>query len=180
MRRISAVILSFAFMCVAGISAQAQMEPPKPAPELKNLDYFAGNWTLEGNIKPGQMGPGGAMTETEKNHWMEGDFFLVCNSDFKSAAMGNGTGISVMGYDPDKKLYTYDAFNSMGEAEHSTGTLENKTWTWTSDEHMGGMTMKGRFVIKVLSPTSYAFNFDMSQDGTNWNTVMDGKATKTK
>ena len=25
--------------------ARAQMEIPKPAPELKKLDYFAGTWT---------------------------------------------------------------------------------------------------------------------------------------
>jgi hypothetical protein len=40
------------------------------------------------------------------------------------------------------------------------------------------MTMKGRFTMKVTSPTTYNFMFEMSQDGTKWMTVMDGKATK--
>lgn len=40
--------------------------------------------------------------------------------------------------------------------------------------------MKGRFTMKVLSPTSYSFKYEMSQDGTTWNTVMDGKSTKDK
>jgi len=43
---------------------------------------------------------------------------------------------------------------------------------------MGGMTMKGRFTMKMASPTSYTFAFDMSQDGTKWDTVMEGKASK--
>lgn len=43
---------------------------------------------------------------------------------------------------------------------------------------MGPQTMKGRFSEKILSPTSYNFKFEMSTDGTTWNTVMDGKATK--
>jgi hypothetical protein len=43
---------------------------------------------------------------------------------------------------------------------------------------MAGMTMKGKFTIKVTSPTSYTFTFDMSEDGTKWSTVMEGKATK--
>jgi len=169
----------FALVCATNLTSFAQMPIPKPAPELKNVDYFAGTWKMEGTMKPGPMGPGGAMTETETNKWMDGNFFLVCNSDFKSS-MGDGTGISMIGYDSDKKVYTYDEYNSMGEAEHSTGTLDGSTWTWTSDEHMNGMTMHGRFIIKELSPTSYTFNFDMSQDGTTWNTVMDGKATKVK
>jgi len=32
--------------------------------------------------------------------------------------------------------------------------------------------------MKWTSKTSYNFMYDMSQDGTKWNTVMDGKATK--
>jgi hypothetical protein len=33
--------------------------------------------------------------------------------------------------------------------------------------------------MKILSPTSYTFKYEVSQDG-NWITVMDGKTTKTK
>ena len=43
---------------------------------------------------------------------------------------------------------------------------------------MGGQTIKGRYTMKVLSPTSYTFKYEMSKDGTNWTTVMDGKSTK--
>jgi hypothetical protein len=43
---------------------------------------------------------------------------------------------------------------------------------------MSGMTMKGRFTMKVTSATSYNFMFEMSRDGTKWLTVMDGKASK--
>jgi Protein of unknown function (DUF1579) len=160
-------------------AALAQGEAPKPGPELKKLDIFAGSWTLEGNMKPGAMGPGGSMTEDEKCEWMDGGFYLVCHSDYKSS-MGNGVGLSVMGYSADDKAYTYREFNSFGEFDDSRGTLDGNTWTWTSDEKMGGMTMKGRFTIKMTSATSYTFIFDMSQDGTKWNTVMDGKAMKAK
>jgi hypothetical protein len=157
--------------------ASAQMEAPKPGPELKKLDVFAGSWTLDGTIKPHTGEPGGAMTETEKCEWQQGNFFLVCNSDYKGT-MGSGVGLSVMGYSPDDKAYTYREFNSYGEFDDSRGTLAGDTWIWTSDEKMGGMTMKGRFIMKVTSPTSYNFTFDMSQDGTKWDTVMEGKATK--
>ncbi|MGA2020231.1 MAG: DUF1579 family protein [Candidatus Sulfotelmatobacter sp.] len=174
MKQLAIVLLS-ALMLAA--PAVAQMQPPKPAPELKKLDVFAGSWTLDGTMKPGPMGPGGSMTETEQCQWMEGGFYLVCHSDYKSS-MGNGVGLSVMGYSTDDKAYTYREFNSFGEFDDSRGTLDGDTWTWTSDEKMGGMTMKGRFIIKMTSATSYTFIFDMSQDGTKWSTVMDGKASK--
>ncbi len=174
MKQLAIVLVSSLMLAAAAV---AQMEPPKPAPELKKLDVFAGSWTLDGTMKPGPMGPGGAMTETEQCQWMEGGFYLVCHSDYKSS-MGNGVGLSVMGYSTDDKAYTYREFNSFGEFDDSRGTLDGDTWNWTNDEKMGGMTMKGRFTIKMTSATSYKFTFDMSQDGTKWSTVMDGKASK--
>ena len=169
---ISAVWLSLA------LAAVAQMEMPKPGPELKKLDALAGSWNLDADMKPSPMGPAGKVTETEKCEWMEGNFYLVCHLEFKSATMGNGSGLSILGYSADDKVYTYREFNSWGEFGDSKGTVDGDTWTWTSDEKMGGMTMKNRFTMKILSPTSYSFTFEMSQDGTKWTIVMDGKATK--
>jgi Protein of unknown function (DUF1579) len=176
MNKIAMVSAAWIVFAAAGLS---QMEPPKPGAEHKKLDAFAGSWVLEGDLKPGAMGPGGKMTENEKCEWMEGGFYLVCHTDFKSA-MGNGSGVSVMGYSVDDKAYTYREFNSWGEFDDSKGSVDGDTWTWTSDEKMGGAVVKGRFTMKITSPTTYNFTFEMSQDGTKWTTVMDGKATKAK
>jgi hypothetical protein len=174
MKRI-AMILAAAL--VLATTAAAQMPPPKPGPEVKKLDVFAGSWILDGTMKPNSMGPSGSMTENEKCEWMEGGFYLVCHSDYKSS-MGNGVGLSVMGYSTDDKAYTYREFNSFGEFDDSKGALDGDTWTWTNDEKMGNMTMKGRFTIKMTSATSYNFTYEMSEDGTKWSNVMDGKASK--
>jgi hypothetical protein len=162
------------------IVAMAQMQPPKPGPELKKLDFFTGTWTLDGNMKPGMMGPGGSTAESDKCEWMEGGFYVVCHSTYKMEGMGSGVGLSVLGYSSDDKVYTYREFNSFGEFDDSKGTLDGDTWTWTNEEKMGGMAMKGRYTIKVTSATSYNFMYEMSQDGTKWTTVVDGKATKGK
>jgi hypothetical protein len=158
-------------------AALAQMEQPKPSPELKKLDAFAGTWTLDGTMKPSSMGPGGTMTESEKCEWMEGGFYLVCHSDYKGT-IGSGVGLSVLGYSPEDRAYTYREFNSFGEFEDSRGHVDGDTWTWTSDEKMGEMTMHGRFTMKITSDKAYTFMFEMSQDGTKWMDVMDGKASK--
>jgi hypothetical protein len=172
-------IASVCLMFLVAVSAVAQMPAPKPAPEVSKLDYLAGDWVSDADLKPGPMGPGGKMTSTDQFHWMEGKFFLVLHSKF-TGAMGNGMSLAVMGYDPDKKVYTYNEYNSMGQVNHSEGTVAGDTWTWTSDENMGGQTFKGRYTMKVVSPTAFNFKYEMSQDGTNWTTAMEGKSTKTK
>jgi hypothetical protein len=176
MRRISLAVVVCALLSAVLLQAQA---PPPPAPELKKLDFMTGTWTAEGTFTAGP--PGTAPTkfsETSHAEWMDGSYFLVEHSDSDLGPMGKSKELSIMGYDSARKVYTYNAFDSMGQAETSTGSVDGDTWTWTSDEHYGGMTMKGRFTMKVLSPTSYTMKFELSQDGTNWMTAMEGKATK--
>jgi hypothetical protein len=81
---------------------------------------------------------------------MDGGFFLVTQSEFKGA-MGKGTETSYMGYDNDDKMYTYDSFNTLGEADHAKGNVDGDTWTWHSETRMGPQTTKGRLTIKMLS-----------------------------
>jgi hypothetical protein len=171
--------MNLAAIIVVAASAMAQMEMPKPGPEHTKVDVFVGSWTMDIDMKPSPMGPGGKGTENEKCEWMQGGFYVVCHYDYKSP-MGNGVGLAVMGYSTDDKAYTYHEFSSDGEFVDSKGHVEGDTWTWTSENKMGGMTMKGRFTMKITSSTSYNFSFEMSQDGTKWMTVLDGKATKVK
>jgi len=159
------------------VSARAQTDTPKPAPELKKLDYFAGTWSAKGEIMPGPLGPGGRFKGTNRVQWMDGEFFLVTQSEF-SGAIGKGMETSYMGYDSDDKMFTYDSFNTLGEADHAKGNAEGDTWTWQSETRMGPQTIKGRLTIKVLSATAYNFKFEVSPDGTSWNTVLEGKDTK--
>jgi hypothetical protein len=163
--------------CVA-LSAPAQTDDtPKPAPELKKLDYFVGTWAAQGELKPGPMGPGGKFTDTNRVQWMDGGFFLVTHSEF-NGAMGKGTETAYMGYDSTDKSYTYDSFSSQGEVDHAKGNLDGDTWTWQSETRVGSQTMKGRLTMKVLSPTAYTFKFEISPDGASWTTILEGKDQK--
>src|SRR5215469_13386822 len=104
-------------LAAALIQAQNPPVPPKPAPELARLKYLEGTWTTSATMQPGPMGPGGKFTGTEHNEMGLGGFFVVGHSTFNSTGM-SGTGVSYFGYDANKKVYTYDEFNSMGEADH--------------------------------------------------------------
>jgi hypothetical protein len=177
MKTISLAALSLFFFSSLLAAAQAPPPAPTPAQELKKLDYFVGTWKSVGDLKPGPMGPGGKVTGADHVEWMSGHFFLVFHSN-ESSPMGRGLGTAFMGYNTDDKNYTFDAFNSMGEAEHATGTVAGDTWTWTSTEKMGGQVMKGRYTVTVVSPTSYNFKFELAPESGDYSTVMEGKATK--
>ena len=169
----------FATWVILAGAALAQMEMPKPGPEHKKLDMFAGAWTLDGNMKPGPMGPGGKTTENEKCEWMEGGFFLVCHMDFKSS-MGDGTGLTIMGYSTDDKAYTYREFNSWGEFDDSKGSVDGDTWTWNNESPMGGKTIHGRFTMKQISPDAATYKFEMAAGSDPMTLVMEGKQTRQK
>ncbi len=177
-RSITAIVFVLVALLVASRS-YAQAGPSTPAPELKKLDFLAGDWTTEGTFVPGPPGtPPSKFKSTSHAEWMEGNFFLVEHGESTLEGMGNSKELVVMGYDSDQKVYTYRNFSSMGQSELSTGKVDGDTWTWTGDEHYGGMAFKGRVTMKITSPTSYTIKFEMSQDGTNWFPAMEGKATR--
>jgi hypothetical protein len=165
------------FGLLAAASLYAQVEMPAPAPELKKLDFLTGDWTAEGTAMAGSAGTSKWNMNTHAE-WLEGNYFLVEHSHGDLGPAGKITELAVMGYDRDRKVYTYNVFSSAGQAESATGSIDGDTWTWLSDEHMNGTTFKGRYTMKVLSPTSYTMKFELSQDGVNWSTAMEGKATK--
>ena len=152
-------------------------EAPRPGPELARLDYFVGKWHSTGSMKAGPWGAGGAMAGDDDCQKMPGGFFVVCRSE-GSGPMGAIHGLGVMGYDAQKKVYTWNGFNSMGEHESAAGTIAGKVWTYTGEQSMGGPTFQTRYTITEGTPTSYDFRAETSQDGKTWTVVMDGRVTK--
>jgi Protein of unknown function (DUF1579) len=175
-KRFATVVIA-TLICTMLASAQNPPAPQTPGPEVKKLEYFSGAWKAEGDLKPSPFGPGGKFNSTEQNSWMPGGFFLVSHSN-ENTPRGKGKGLAIFGYDPNEKVYTFQAYNSMGEALHAKGMLSGDTWTWTNEEKMQGKLMRGRYTVKVLSPTSYTFKFEMAPEGGDFATVMEGKATK--
>lgn len=177
MRQRVALFVAALIAVTAAAAAQKPQEMAKPGPEVKKLEYFSGTWKVEGEMKASPMGPAGKFSGTEHNEWMPGGFFLISHSD-ETTPMGAGKGLAIFGYDAKEKMYTYQAYNSMGESENATGTLAGDTWTWTNEHKVEGKMLKGRFTVKTASPTAYSFKFEMQPEGGEWSTVMEGKATK--
>ena len=178
MRRLSVVV---AILLVAGLTlAQAPAGPPKPGPEQKRMEYFAGKWTGTGEMKASPFGPAGKMTSTETCTWFAGGFSLVCNSTGTMAGLGEMKGMGTWSYDRENKVYVYHAVNSMGEVEHATGTVNGKVWTWTDSGKKDGKPFKGTFTITEDSASSYSYKWEASIAGGPKTLIMEGKATKSK
>jgi Protein of unknown function (DUF1579) len=177
MKRIVSAVC-FVVFCAGASLAQDASQMPKPGPELKRLQYYVGTWKSEFDMKAGPMGPGGKMVGTDQSQMMAGGFFVVTHTDGKTA-MGEIKELAVMGYDAAAKVYTYDAFNNLGEADHFKGTVQGDTWTWTSESNVAGKVTKMRFTSKEVSPTMYTMKLEMATDS-GWTTVMEGKSHKAK
>jgi len=168
------------FIMTFAVGALAQgSQMPKPGPEHQRLHYYVGEWKSEGAMKPSAYGPGGTSTVINHNR-MLGDFFLVLESE-GTGPMGPVKEVAVIGYDSNRKTYTFDQFSTRGEHGTATATVSGDMWTWLIPEvDMGGKKVKGRFTIKEVSPTEYTYKYDTSVDGGAWTNALEGKATKTK
>jgi hypothetical protein len=102
----------------------------------------------------------------------------VGHSDNKSP-VGEFQIMAVVGYDPETKMYTYNAFDSWGELITAKGSVSGDTWTWTNEMMMGGKSIKTRLTEKEISETQYTLKYESSADGGNtWTSDLESTFTK--
>jgi hypothetical protein len=185
MRRQLGVLAVIIVLCALGVqlAAQAPQAPPapKPGPEHQRLAYFVGQWTSEGEMKPGPMGPGGKISATDTCEWFEGRFAVICRSEGKGP-MGPVKNIGILGYSAEEKVYTYYGVDNSNMTMTSVprGTVQGDTWTFSDESMMGGQKMKSRVTIKEMSPTSYTFKMEIQGADGKWTPMMESKNTKAK
>jgi hypothetical protein len=150
---------------------------PKPGPEVEKLGYFVGAWTSTGYIKASPASEGGDTAGRDACRWMPGKFFVGCMM-MSESPMGRIQTEGIMGYDTEKKTYTWSSFDSTGRHETATGKFEGGVWTWSGETKMGQKLVKSRYVVTDTTPEGYTFRWETSSDGKNWNGMMQGKATK--
>ena len=176
MKRIIGSVAICALLLGVLIQARAQQEPPKPGPEVMRLAYFVGDWNEVG--KSTAHGMEGPVSSTQSWEWVPGGFFLEGHSDNKSPA-GDFKIMAVLGYDSATKMYTYNAFDSWGEAITAKGSVSGDTWTWTTESTMQGTLIKTRLTEKEISKTQYTLKYESSTDGgATWTSDLESTFTK--
>ncbi len=176
--RFKSGLLVVAFFLVA-LTSRSAAQTLFPTPEHQKMDYFAGDWKLEGTMKLSPTVPGGDFKSTEHSEWVSGGFFLETHSSMHSV-LGDTRAVRMMEYNVEDKIYTYNAYNSLGEHQMATGHVQDNTWTWTSEAKMNGVVAKGRYTITQVSPTAYTFKYETLAGSGSWATVMEGKASKSQ
>lgn len=174
---VALVLLGCTLPCVGQGSQPTSVPGPEHLPEHRKMGYFAGDWKLQGTMKLSATVPGGDFTSTEHSEWVTGEFFLETHSHMTSV-MGDVRGVRVMEYNPEDKVYTYNAYNSLGEHLMAIGHVVDNTWVWTSEAKLNGVIAKGRYTITVVSPTEYTFKYETLTPAGAWFTAMEGKATR--
>jgi hypothetical protein len=168
-----------ALLSAAALAGEA-MEMPEPTAEHERLGAWVGQWAGQGEMKPGPYGEGGPVSWTETCSWFGGGkFHVVCKSE-GTGPMGPMKGLGIVGYSPEKKVFTHYGVDSTGWSGYSEGKHSDKTWTFQSEETMGGQTFHSRFTLELESPTRMVFTWQMSQDGESWMTMMEGSSEKKK
>lgn len=159
--------------------AQTQQQKPTPTAEHKQLDFFVGKWTGEGKVMPNPVMPTGTYTSKDDCSWFEGNFAVICKGE-GSGPMGQMKSLSIIGYSAEEKTYTYYGVDNSGMVMTtvSKGKLEGDAWTFTDEAMMGGKKITSRYTIKKLSPTSYAFKWEIQGPDGKWISTMEGTQKK--
>ena len=79
-KQTTALALCACLAAAAALAVPQHTEVPKPGPEVKKLEAFAGKWAGESELKPGPWGPGGKMTSQDDCTWFEGGWQVVRTS----------------------------------------------------------------------------------------------------
>ena len=166
---------------VAGSGLVAQGPPQKPGPEHKKLEYFVGKWTTTGEMKATPMGPAGKLSMTDTCEWFQGGFTVLCHSQGTGPA-GPTKSIGIMGYSTDQKVYTYYGMDNtaMAMTTVAKGTVQGDTWTYLDEGTMGGQPYKSRVVLKIASPASYKFTWELLGPDKKWMPILESTSTRAK
>jgi hypothetical protein len=96
--------------------------------------------------------------------------------------MGPSTGLGIMSYSPEEKVYLYYGIDNspMAMSTVPRGTVEGDVWTYTDESKAGGKTFQSRYVLTRLGPDAYAFRWEMLGPDGKWTAVSEGKSTRVK
>ena len=182
LKRFLPSLAGVAALALVGAAVAQRVEPggparPGPGLEHARLGFLVGEWTTQAEIKSGPWGPGAKVTGRDRCRWMEGRYFITCNTELEGAS-GKLTGLAVFGYDPGSRRYMRASFHSDGQAALETGAVEARTWTFSSDRRTGETTLHNRFVFVEKGAGRYDFRIELSPDGVRWDTLVEGSATK--
>ncbi len=161
-------------------TAKDAKPPAKPSAAHKLLHVWMGKWNTTGQQHEGPVGPAAKIVATDTYEWAKGEFFMVHRFDGK-VGDSDASCIEITGYEPQTKSYPAHTYYSTGLTNDWQSHESAGTWTLTGDWDMAGKNAKARCTT-VFSPdgNSMTGKWEMSIEGSGWQTFWDIKAIKAK
>ena len=152
------------------------MEMPKLTEAHKNFKYLAGQWSGQERIAPSPWDPkGGTATGYSDNRIALDGFVLV--HDYEQQRNGATTfrGHGVLSFDPQEQCYRMHWWDSMGSPVNAfKGNFEGQVLKMTYVGPQG----HNRVTWDFSQAGRYRFQMDISPDGQQWHTFMEGDYTR--
>ena len=152
------------------------MDMPKVTDAHKKLERLAGKWKGEEKMYPSPWDPKGGTAVGRVNNRPALDGFTVVQ-DYEQERNGAVTfrGHGVFSYNAMQQCYFLHWWDTMGMPPNEfKGTIEGNILTMT-DKNPYGLN---RAVFDLQQEGKYNFKMEASQDGKQWQTLMEGNYTK--
>ncbi|MHC1767250.1 MAG: DUF1579 family protein [Verrucomicrobiia bacterium] len=148
--------------------AQAQPGSPRPAPELKKLDVWNGDWTYEGDAQESPLGSAGKFSGKLAVRWVLNGFCQEWKTVEKSA-FGDITTVELDWYGPATQSYHYQGFQDNGNSYTGTLIFSDNLMRIFSVNKVKGIRYHVRGVnIIAVDGMSVNFKTEISTDSKTW------------
>jgi hypothetical protein len=148
------------------------MDMPKPTAAHRRLEKFVGSWNGDERMLPSPWDPAGGMAIGRVRNARALDGFAVVQ-DYEQERDGRVTfrGHGVFWWDSQSNACVLHWFDSMGQAPNEfRGTFEADVLTLVSRSPQG----QSRSTWDFSQPGRYEHRLEMSPDGAQWTTLMEG------
>ena len=148
------------------------MEMPKPTDAHRKMEMMEGSWTGEETLFPSPWDPEGGTAEAHVNNRIALDgFALIQDYEQQRGESVTFTGHGILRWDENDQCYVLHWFDCMGMPPNEfRGSFEGNVLTLVSKEPH----QQSRGIWELTDETHYNYRMEISPDGENWQTFIEG------
>jgi hypothetical protein len=164
------LILGSILVVVSTALALGQEGPPRPAPEMANLKYFAGTWKCTGDSPAGPFGPAHkTQSSLTLKSDLDGFWYAGSMAEMKTASNPHPVkGMLHIGYDAGAKQYVQLWIDNFGSrsVEMSPG-WEGDTIAFTGEQDVMGEKATAKDTLTKKGANEFTHKFELTMKGEN-------------
>ena len=161
------------------LGAQQPSVSPEEAAAVKRLEYFIGQWKLEGTWQDELGGKAKSLRGTQQCEWFEIRAHVICRGETIDASLTRKE-VVILAYNSVLAVYTrYNVDGASGGNGYSTGKVSGKDWQWTL-VYPQTPNVQVRSSWTEVSPDVHTIMVDASEDGKAFTTLAEARVTRVK